>query len=196
MNKLYEFPEILNKMPRDKRPTKAVELLMKYLEERRGTKYQQDSQPDKDQRQEPAADFVYVERDSEKRIAVEFTEFADPKVEEASSLIKFGKRIRKRSPSDVTPMELDGEQSGFVEPPRSYPDDFAFLNKFVAEKIAKGQLQNTEADERILLVYDATLMPESSFQRYQYRCGLAQAERDQVDHAFVILEQRQLNQLW
>lgn len=196
MNKLCEFPEILNKIPRDKRPMKAVELLMKYLEERRGTKYEQDSQPDKDERQEPAADFVYVERDSEKRIAVEFTEFADPKVEEASSLMKSGKRIRKRSPNDVTPMELNGEQVGFVEPTSSYPQDFHLLDEFIARKINKGQLQATKADERILLVYDATLMPESSFQRYQYRCGLAQTDRDQVDHAFVILEQRQLNQLW
>jgi hypothetical protein len=180
--------------PRTNRPAKAVELLMQYLGKSEDKAYEFESEPDKSQRQEPAADFVYVESDSGKRVAVEFTEFADPKVEEASTLMKAGKRIRKRGPIDVTPMELAGEQLGFMEPARSYPTDFQLFDMFIARKIGKGQLQGTQAHERILLIYDSTLMPEVSFRRYA--CSLSADQRDGVHRAYVILEQRYLYGLW
>ena len=176
------------------RESKAVGLFIKHLGRTRGISYQRVSQPDKSERSRPAADFVYREGDSDRLVAVEYTEFTDPKVAEASALMGDGKTLRRQGPNEVRPIEIQGEQVGFIEPSRSYPGDLSLLDKFIAEKIEKGQLQATAANERILLVYDATLMPETSLSRYQ--CRLKPAERDNVDSTFVIFEQRHLYQLW
>jgi hypothetical protein len=194
MKKLCEFPDDWRLVARDKRGLKAAGLLMMHMGCLRKTHFQLVDEPDKTERRRRAADFLYTEVGSGRTVAVEFTEFTNAAVEEASSLLKRGKKITARQ--GVRPIERAETQSGLVGPAGSYPQDLPLLEKFVAEKISKGQLQATDTDERILLVCDATLMPERAFRRYRYRCTLTPAERDEVDHTFVILEQRSLYQLW
>jgi hypothetical protein len=190
MKKVSEFPSDWHKVL--EREPNAVRLLMDALGRRRGKKYELLSRPDEAFRERPAADFIYQDSKSGEQIAVEYTELNDPKVAEASSLLAHNKRLQRRG--DIRPSELHGEQIGFREPVRVYPEDFASIGTFIATKIRRGQLQNTFAHERILLIYDASGIPEQAFPRWGgYEYGF---ERDSVHHAFLIVEQRQLYQLW
>ncbi len=63
------------------------------------------------------------------------------------------------------------------------------LDDFIKSKIKRGQLQNTIADERILIVY------HKIFPKGAVKCGLTTQERLGIDHAF-LADDYEVFQVW
>lgn len=149
MRKVCKLPDGWHLVSRDERGSEAAALLMKYLGSLENAKFRLVDEPDKTERRRRAADFLFQAEGPGRTVAVEFTEFTDEAVAEASALLRRGRRIAPRE--GVRPIESEGKQWGLMGPARSYPQHLPVLDKFVAEKIWKGQLQATDAGERILL---------------------------------------------
>ena len=194
MQEVFELEEGWHMVGRKERPHCATNRLMEYLGKQRGVEYELLAEPDKSDRSKPAADYVYTESGSGKLVAIEYTEWTDPQEAEAEAVLTKGKRLRQGVKANVRPLEMEKEQVGFVSPARVFPDDFAQLDHFIVSKIKRGQLRNMKADERILLIYDAIFASARAFRRYHSK--ISASDQGGVDHAFIIVEQRQVFQIW
>lgn len=159
----------------------AVESLVWFLGRLTQRSYSFLDRPDESQRQKVAADYRYVCNDDGHLLAVEYKRFVKPEDQEAASHLAEGKRFREKG--GVRPMERDGDQYGAISADDSR-SDLAALRKLIVEAVGRGQLQNTEADERALLIEDRRYIPQELFSLSDLQIEVQ--ERDGVDSAFVI----------
>lgn len=170
----------------------AVERLMTYLGALRRTQYCVLDHPDRVTRNRPAADFRYVEPSTSRVVAIEFKRWTNSDSEEIQSIIKRNGRARPKG--NVKPMELGTEQIGLLEVSSIDDRYLEILRSFVVEVVQRQQLQQTEANERILLIYDSRMTPSRALER----AGLdvTTEDREGIDQAFIIADQRKVFRIW
>ncbi len=159
----------------------AARHLMRCLGQRRGIRYELVDRPDRVNRREKAADFRFRCIETNTVVAVEHKRFVKPEDQEAKSHLSRGKVFGVKG--GVRPMELHGEQVGAI-----WADDVKSelnaLRRFVVEAVDYGQLQATEAHERILLVEDGRYIPRDGLEREDFQ--IQAHERKGVDGGFLL----------
>lgn len=154
-----------------------LQFLLGHLSEIRGTHYKLIERPDEQQRQTPAPDYLIQEQPTGKVIAIEYTQLMQEDLQRATArALKAGAGMVMYGPVRIDPQKIASA-----------------LMVAIKRKLARGQLQNTEADERILLVYNRIMGTERTYQRANPR--FTSNDTAGIDHTFLIADRR-LFQVW
>lgn len=155
-----------------------LKYLLKYLALSRQKSYVLRERPDEQERNKAAPDYIVQEMGSKRLIAIERTQLLKQDAETTIARLMNGG-------ADVV-VGMWGKVN---------PNNIAqILAEALARKIARGQLHNVNADERILLIRNGLpLATEKTFSRVSI--PFDDKERGMVDHAYLIASSRLL-ELW
>ena len=154
-----------------------LQFLISYLSRRRGTTYKLLERPDEQQSERPAPDYLICESPSGHTIAIEHMLLMKEDQQAAiARLFKAGAEVVMGRPKGIDPAE-HGQA----------------LEIAVRRNLARGQLQNARAEERILLVHNRLMGTDKTF--LQARVHFSHHNKAGVDHAYLIASRRLLG-LW
>ena len=148
--------------------------LIRYLSRSRGTTYKLLERPDEQQSELPAPDYLIYESPSGHMIAIEHTlRMKEDQQAAIARLFKAGAEIVMGLPKGIDPV-----QHGQA------------LEIAVRRKLARGQLQNARADERILLLHNRLMGTHKTYLRAPVH--FSHHDKAGVDHAYLIASRRLL----
>jgi hypothetical protein len=154
-----------------------VEFLLCHLRKARNSEYEFLGNPDEQQRQQPASDCLYKEQLTGRIIAIEHTRLIQEDLQARfARAIKAGAGVIMYGPKAIVP-----------------EDNARALVTAIKQKLARRQLQNTQADERILLVDNRIMGTERTY--LEANPLFSPADMEGVDHAFLIASSR-LFKIW
>ena len=154
-----------------------LRFLISYLSDSRDTTYSLSGRPDEEQSERPAPDYLIRESPSGRVIAIEHTLLMQQDLQAA-----IARRIKEGAKAVATCWRaIDPAEIGQA------------LEIAVKRKLARGQLQNIDADERILLIHNRMISTEETY--LEASVHFSHQDKSGIDHAYLIVSSRLL-ELW